>query len=486
MAQDITVDTSNIGPAGSTIDPADFTTPFGDLEGAIEDLLNGTQPFDQLNFETATELTIASGVITVTQSMHTVDTESDAASDDLDTITGADGDVLYLLPADDARTVVLKHGTGNIVTGDGSDRSLDNTGRAAHLVRFGSTWVLVGFIETGGGGGMTSFTVAGDTGGGQTITDGNTLSILGGTGIGTADSATDTVTVNLDIDKLDTGTPVDTDTLVFKDVDDTNTPKEATIATILALGGGGSTPRGHIIGLEVNVTGDEAITIAEGQALDDTHAVLMSSANGGGSVDMTTTGINALDTGTIASDTIYYVWMCSGGSGTGFIASLSATTPTLPTGYDDNKRYVGAVVTDATSDLIKQKTVAGGGCKREVRFTEVADAAPYRILNAADLGNGSGAATAIDCSGLLPTTSRYVIAYVKLAQPAATINTFWFVNSVSRFMYTAGSFDAFNFEGVFEVSSSQVGAAYGDAQDENMSFYIHGYIDNLSPDLISA
>lgn len=47
-------------------------------------------------------------------------------------------------------------------------------------------------------GGFTSFTAAGDSGGGQAIADGNTLTIAGGTNITTADSATDTVTINLD------------------------------------------------------------------------------------------------------------------------------------------------------------------------------------------------------------------------------------------------------------------------------------------------
>jgi len=54
---------------------------------------------------------------------------------------------------------------------------------------------------------MTSFTAAGDSGGGQAITDGNTLSILGGTnGIDTVDSATDTVTINLDTAEVGTTT----------------------------------------------------------------------------------------------------------------------------------------------------------------------------------------------------------------------------------------------------------------------------------------
>jgi len=46
--------------------------------------------------------------------------------------------------------------------------------------------------------GMTSFTVAGDSGTSQTINDGNTLTISGGTGLTAVASATDTITINLD------------------------------------------------------------------------------------------------------------------------------------------------------------------------------------------------------------------------------------------------------------------------------------------------
>ena len=50
----------------------------------------------------------------------------------------------------------------------------------------------------GGGGGMTSFDASGDSGTTQTITDGNTLQILGGTALSSVASATDTITMNLD------------------------------------------------------------------------------------------------------------------------------------------------------------------------------------------------------------------------------------------------------------------------------------------------
>jgi hypothetical protein len=60
-------------------------------------------------------LTIASGVITVTDSVHRVDTEAAAASDDLDTINGgSDGYVLILRTSVNGRDVTLKDGTGNL------------------------------------------------------------------------------------------------------------------------------------------------------------------------------------------------------------------------------------------------------------------------------------------------------------------------------------------------------------------------------------
>lgn len=65
------------------------------------------------------ELTIASGAITITDSHHRVDTESDAASDDLDTVTGGiDGEILVLQAQDSTRAVVLKDGTGNLALND--------------------------------------------------------------------------------------------------------------------------------------------------------------------------------------------------------------------------------------------------------------------------------------------------------------------------------------------------------------------------------
>jgi hypothetical protein len=76
---------------------------------------------------TPTALTIAAGVITVTGSYHTVDTEAAAAIDDLDTINGgSDGQILILKCAIGSRDVVVKNNTGNIRTG-GADFTLVTT-----------------------------------------------------------------------------------------------------------------------------------------------------------------------------------------------------------------------------------------------------------------------------------------------------------------------------------------------------------------------
>ena len=90
------------------------------------------------------ETTISSGVATFTGvSYRAIDTESDAASDDLDTITAADaeaGGLLVLKSANDARDVVVKHGTGNILLSDGADRTLSSTQDRLMLIYDGSNW----------------------------------------------------------------------------------------------------------------------------------------------------------------------------------------------------------------------------------------------------------------------------------------------------------------------------------------------------------
>jgi len=104
--------------------------------------------------ETVSELTLdADGAIVPTQHLHTVDTYEDAASDDLTTITNTNGiSWVVLHPANDARTVVVKHNTGNIWLQGGQDVTLDDIEDGILLFwdTINSKWFD---IAAGGGGG---------------------------------------------------------------------------------------------------------------------------------------------------------------------------------------------------------------------------------------------------------------------------------------------------------------------------------------------
>jgi hypothetical protein len=67
---------------------------------------------DNLRFNDKSELTISSGSITISQSWHTVDTESDAATDDLTDFVVSKGTIFTLRQADSSRKVTVKHGSG--------------------------------------------------------------------------------------------------------------------------------------------------------------------------------------------------------------------------------------------------------------------------------------------------------------------------------------------------------------------------------------
>lgn len=111
------------------------TDPAGSLTDVKTRLAVSLSAAGLLNFATSSALTIATGVITVTQNWHTVDTEAAAASDDLDTITaGADGQILFLRSTAAARNIVLRHGIDNIVCAGAANITLDLTSDLAILI----------------------------------------------------------------------------------------------------------------------------------------------------------------------------------------------------------------------------------------------------------------------------------------------------------------------------------------------------------------
>ena len=87
------------------------------------------------------ELTIVSGVVTVTKPIHLLDGET--SPDDLDTINGGwIGMTVTLKPGDDARTMNVKNGTGNIKIS--TDMVLNNLEDGITIIYDGTNWTEVG------------------------------------------------------------------------------------------------------------------------------------------------------------------------------------------------------------------------------------------------------------------------------------------------------------------------------------------------------
>ena len=120
----INVDVSAIVDS-TGIDASDVLTPLGDLKDAVESILEGAINFEKVGMAAPSLVTVSSGVITVAQLRHRVETEGSASSDIVDTITGSQSFVILSLNSS-GQTLIFKHNTGNLWFDDGRDFVVSN------------------------------------------------------------------------------------------------------------------------------------------------------------------------------------------------------------------------------------------------------------------------------------------------------------------------------------------------------------------------
>jgi hypothetical protein len=130
-------------------------TTLGTMTAAVNMGGYGISALLKVDFSDFAEITLdTDGACTVTQTCHTIDTFEDAASDDLVTINGGtNGAVIYVKPANGARTVVVKHNTGNVWLQGAADVTLDDAQDMLCLVYDGTKWCDV---AAGGGGSVAT------------------------------------------------------------------------------------------------------------------------------------------------------------------------------------------------------------------------------------------------------------------------------------------------------------------------------------------
>lgn len=114
--------------------------------------------------------------------------------------------------------------------------------------------------------------------------------------------------------------------------------------------------RGYLAGLAISNNGgtpNTKIDVAAGVCTDSTNLVSISCA--ASTIDCGTTGANGLDIGSLANSTWYHAFAIMKSDGTqAYLASTSATSPTLPSGYIYLRR-IGSFRTDGSSHIVAFK-----------------------------------------------------------------------------------------------------------------------------------
>jgi len=128
----------------------------------------------------------------------------------------------------------------------------------------------------------------------------------------------------------------------------TNASGQLAFASVAGVGIGATETQGYQ-NLKIKTTANNSTVITcDSVLLANSSGTLIKVDNVNVTLDATTTGLNGLDTGSLAVTKFYYIYIINNGSTTGAIASLSSTSPTLPSGYTYKAR-VGGVATNTIS-----------------------------------------------------------------------------------------------------------------------------------------
>lgn len=150
---------------------------------------------------------------------------------------------------------------------------------------------------------------------------------------------------------------------------------------------------------QMDIDADEII-------LQDSNGVPFRAASVNGTVDITASGVDGLDTGSEASATWYFIHIIAKPDGTvDSLLSLSSTAPTMPSGYTF-KALVGAIYNDGSSDFI---TIF----QRENKVIR-------DVINVLSGGVATGY-TLISLITAIPITAKNIIGYGKTSDAAAPI-----------------------------------------------------------------
>lgn len=191
-------------------------------------------------------------------------------------------------------------------------------------------------------------------------------------------------------------------------------------------------------------------------------------------VNLATTGADALDTGTIAIDTWYYIWVVVKADGTTkCVASTSSTAPTMPATYTFKAR-VGAVRTIHGSATLYGTWQLGRRAQYKVGLAQTSTLVLMSAANTADLVSG----TAISISSFVPTTASEIQGFasgvngaIVMAGPNNSNGGYNSTTNPMPFVIASGGGGEFSF--VLESTNIYWGS------NATAQIYVTGWVDNI-------
>lgn len=172
---------------------------------------------------------------------------------------------------------------------------------------------------------------------------------------------------------------------------------------------------------QIDVDASNAIICASNGYCEKTGTVNLT-------INCATTGANGLDTGSLANNTWYYLYIISDGATVAGLASTSSTSPTLPSGYVYRYR-VGAMRTGGSATFLRIRQNGNEGFYVPVSGSTLTD------FPTAASGSTGSAITAVTVKNVtLPATANRYIGTLKQNSSGNTSNVYISNFSGSRVM----------------------------------------------------
>lgn len=165
--------------------------------------------------------------------------------------------------------------------------------------------------------------------------------------------------------------------------------------------------QGAFKNLAASATGSSAsVTVTYDEiSLEDTSNAYVTARSGSLTINSAASGANGLDTGALAASTWYSVWVIRKADGTtAGLISLSATAPTMPSGYTFKAR-VGWIRTDGTGNKYPLSFKQSG---RKVRYVVAGNVANIPQMATGTLGTYPSTYAAVATGNYVPSTASHI------------------------------------------------------------------------------